>query len=274
MLSPTDSSGSRRGRIEETPSLAMQLGTAIGLATLASLACALPATLRIADVIMGGATAGRVWTALAASALVPMIAAVAVLRGAADGVRALLAPGARWRAFGVALWLASLFVMLTVLGGFLRATTHHHALAGVTYAFAALGLAVGSALVWMRVIAILRAASYEMQHAGAAFLAAMSVAALGWVALRFAGAVAHERGSSAAVATVLDVVAFAAAAFLGSGRGLASNRAIALFGPTVALVVVVLGITTLRDAPLREVMNTHAPVFASAASAAGLVSGH
>ncbi len=273
MLSSSHASESPPGPAEDSAPFIVHLATAMGLGTLAALACALPATLRVEDALVGGATAGRVWTALAASALGPMIAAVVVLRSAADGVRVLLGPGARWRAFGVALWLASLFVMLAVFGSTLRATTHHHALAGVTYAFGALALALGSALVSARVIAVLRRASYEMRHGATAFLSAMAVAGLGWVALRFVRAVAHDPSSSAAVATVVDVVAFAVAALLASGRALASNRPVALFGPTIALVVAVLGITTLRDAPLRETVVTHAPMFASAASAAGLVPG-
>ena len=89
-----------------------------------------------------GASAPRAWVALAAAALVPMVAAVVVLRGAREGLRAFAGPGAGLRAFGVGLWIASLIVAFTFFGGVLRAHTHHHGLAGVTFAFGALGLAI------------------------------------------------------------------------------------------------------------------------------------
>ena len=50
-------------------------------------------------------------------------------------------PSSTW---GVATWAMATFLALASLGAFLRATTHHHGLAGVTFAIG--GLAVGGAL--------------------------------------------------------------------------------------------------------------------------------
>jgi hypothetical protein len=250
---------------QEAVSFIMRFGTAVGLAAVAALTCALPATMRISNALASEGTA-RVWTALAAAALGPMVAAVVVLRGAREGMRAFGGPGSALRAFGVALWLASLMVGLSVFGSVLRATTHQHALAGVTFAFGAVALAIGSGVVCARLVSILRDAPPGARRVFALVLGLLSCAAVAWVGLGFVRAASSDSASSAAAGTVVDILAFALAALFGARRSFVARRPLALVGPPVAVVLLAVGASTLRDAPLLEAIGERAPAFAPAAS--------
>jgi hypothetical protein len=257
------------------PTRVLRLGTAVGLAAAASLACVLPATMRVAAASPEGAT--RVWIGLGAAALGPMVAAVLVLRGAREGLRAFglrapAGPESEWapsneaadrRAYGIVLWLASLLVLLSVYGSVLRATTHHHALAGVTYAIGALALAVGSAIGCARIVAILAGASDGVRRAGGAVLAVVTAAALAWVAVRFLRAASVDAASATAAATVVDVLAFSLAAGFAARPSFAGRRALALVGPPVALTILVLGVVSLLSASLRGAIDERAPAFSA-----------
>ena len=65
-----------------------------------------------------------------------------------------------------------------------------------------------------------------------------------------------------AAGTVVDVLAFSLAAFFASHRSLVARRAIALIGPPVAVVVLAVGVATLRAAPVRDAIGESAPAFA------------
>ncbi len=240
----------------------LHFGTAVGLGVAASLMCVLPATWRVGDAVASSEGLPRVWIALAADALAPMVATVLVLRAARDGARAFASgPDGEYRGYGVAFWLASLLVMLSIFGSVLRATTHHHALAGVTYAFGALALSIGWALVCARLVAILRDLSEGPRRVLGGSLAVMTAAGLTWVAVRFLRAASEDPASASAAATVVDVLAFALMAVFAARPSLAVQRAPALVGPPVALAVLALGLSTLHDAPLRAAIGEHAPAF-------------
>jgi hypothetical protein len=251
----------------EGASLVVRFGTAVGMAVLASLACAGPAAMRVSSAVADtGPGPPRVWLALAAAALAPMVAAIIVLRGAREGLRAFGGASAGPRAFGIGLWLASMFVAMSLLGSVLRATTHHHALAGVTFAFGALALAVASAVVCARITGILRTASPPLRRAIVLGLGGVAFVAIAWVGLRFARAVSHDPTSTAAAGTVIDVLAFALAALFASRQTLVARRVLALVGPPVAVVVAAFGLTTLRGEPsVRDAIEGRAPAFAPVA---------
>ena len=251
------------GGAEETGSLVLRFGTAVGLAAAAAMAGALPAALRVGAGLGAGDATGRVWTGLAAASLVPMVAAVVVLRGAREGLRAFGGAGAELRAYGVALWAASLLAVLAVLGSVLRATTHQHALAGVTFAFGAVAAAVGLALVCVRVVAILRAASPRLRGGLALGLAMLAFAVLGAIGMRFLHAASHEPASAPAAGMVVDVLAFSLAALFAARRSLATRRAVAVVGPPVAVAIAALGFSALQDGPLRAAIDDRAPAYAS-----------
>ncbi len=255
---------------EDSASLVVRFGVVLGLAAAAALVCSVPAVVRVSATLAGSGFSFHAWVGLSAAVLGPMVAAVVVLRGAAEGIRAFAGPGAALRAFGVALWLTTLFVTLSWFGGLLRATTHHHALAGVTYAFGALALAVGLGLVCARMVAILQESPAEMRSLALGGLGGAITVALVWMAVRFGRAASHDAASSEAAATVVDLVAFALAAFLASRRTLGAPRILALVGPPLAVVVLATGVSALRDAALRQAMAERAPAFAPAAR---LVSG-
>ncbi|HTQ44537.1 MAG TPA: hypothetical protein VMI75_17365 [Polyangiaceae bacterium] len=241
--------------------LLVRFGTAVGLAAVAALACVVPAALRVASSDAGDVGRTHAWIGLAAAALLPMLAAVVVLRGAREGLRAFAGAGAGLRLYVMTLWMAVLLVGLSLFGSVLRATTHHHGLAGVTFAFGALAFAVGDALVCVRVFNIAR----MMPEGGRRVLLVALGAAVGIVLLavgvRFVRAASHDEVSYAAAGTVVDVLAFALAALFASRRSLVSRRSIALVGPPIAVVVAAVGVAMLREAPLRAAIGERAPAF-------------
>jgi hypothetical protein len=240
----------------------LRFGTAVGLAAVAAMAASLPAALRV-GAGLGDDETGHVWTVLASASLLPMVSAVVILRGAREGLRAFGGPGAELRAYGVGLWAASLLVTLTVLGSVLRATTHHHALAGVTFAFLALAAAVGLALACVRIIAILRGATPHARGVIALVLAMSVFAALGAIGMRFLHAASHEPATAPAAGKDDDVLAIFLAAVFSTRRSLASRRALAVVGPPVAVAIAALGFSSLGDAPLRAAIDERAPAFAA-----------
>jgi hypothetical protein len=241
----------------------MRFGTAVGIAAVSALACAVPASMRIARALAGSEGGVRMWLALASAALGPMFVSVVVLRAARDGLKAFEGPGAGLRVYGAALWLVSLFVCLSVFGSVLRATTHHHALAGVTFAFGAVAIAVASAVVCARIVTILQASSAAVRTATLVVLSVAAFAAVAWVALGFFVAVSRDPASSAEAATVVDVLAFAVCALVAARLSLTSRRPIALLGPPVAFVIAAVGVSTLRETSFRDTVREHAPAFAS-----------
>lgn len=245
----------------------MRFGTAVGLAAVAALACVVPAAMRVASSDAGDVGATHAWIALAAAALLPMLAAVVVLRGAREGLRAFAGPGAGLRLYGVALWMATLLVGLSLFGSMLRASTHHHALAGVTFAFGALAFAVGDALVCVRVVAIARGMPERGRRVLLPSVAIAVAILLLAVGVRFVRAASHDAASYAAAGTVVDVLAFALAALFASRRSLVSRRSIALVGPPIAVVVAAVGVAMLRDAPLRMAIGERAPAFGAVVEA-------
>jgi hypothetical protein len=248
----------------ETTPLVTRFGALVGLATAAALACALPAALRVARVVPAESLP-QIWVSLAASALVPMVLTVAVLRRAREGWRAFGGPGAATFVFGVAMWLGWLVVGLSVLGSLLRATTHHHALAGVTFAFGALGMALASAAVSSRLVGILRAVSADARRLLATLLSAITAAAVVWLALGSASASGRDAASAAHASMVVDVLAFLLAATFAARRVAGVRRLFALVGPPAAVAVLAAGVPLLHAAGLREAIRAHAPMFETGA---------
>ncbi|HSY25773.1 MAG TPA: hypothetical protein VK841_26820 [Polyangiaceae bacterium] len=247
------------------PSTAVRFGTAVGVGTAAALVCALPATSRVAAAVESTEGLPRVWIALASAALLPMIAAVVVLRGAREGLRPYAGSDVGLRAFGVALWIASLLVAFALFGGVLRAATHQHALAGVTFAFGAAAVTVASAVACARVVVILQSASPFLRNALGGLLALVAIAALAFVAARFLGAIARDPQSAAAGGTVVDVLAFTAMALVAAHPSLTLQRAIAFVGAPIAVLVAVMGAVTLQDPPLHVAIDQRAPAFSATA---------
>ncbi|MGH7440960.1 MAG: hypothetical protein ACRENE_35245, partial [Polyangiaceae bacterium] len=251
-------------RPRESASLVIRFGTVAGVGTAGALACSLPAALRLLPGLGEAESPGHVWLALASAALLPMMAAVVVLGLAREGSRAFGGEGAAF-AYGVSMWLVLLVVGLSVFGRLLRATTHHHALAGVTFALGGLGLALGTAVVCARVVTILRSAPAWPRRVLSAALTVSLGAALLMVALGCARASWHDPSSAAEVGTLVDVFAFVVSAGYAARSATVVRRIFALVGPPSVVVVLAVGLPALRWEPLREAMRDRAPVLEVAA---------
>jgi choline-sulfatase len=258
--------------VEGNGSLVLKFGAWIGLAAAGALLCTVPAMLRVSEALAGGAPVVRAWAALGAAALGPMGLSIVVLRGARRGLRAFGGPPhlAQLRWFGLGLWLALLFVTLASFGSVLRATTHHRALAGVTYGCGALVVAVVWGLVCARIVAMLRSVSVGLQRFVVFSLGGAVFATVAFVLQRFVSVVSTAPSASGAKATVIDVFAFLLTAIFVSLDWRAATRPLALVGPPFAVFLAALGITTLLDPPVRQALSEHAHTFVSAAN---LISG-
>jgi hypothetical protein len=235
-------------------------GGTVGAATLGAAIATAPAMLRIED---GSARCGPLgtWAILVAITLVPMGVAVLVLRRARGGFAALGSRESLAPVLTVLFWLASTFVSLVILGAALRARTHHRALGGVVFALGALAVNVALGLFSLRLAKLVRRLPrWVLWTLGVAFFAG-----LGFL-VAFARAQMAESGPplpTAESAKLVDGVAFVVSALLASGSPLVPRRSLALIGPPLAVVMLVLGVSSARTCPrLRETLGEDAPLCA------------
>lgn len=242
-------------------SLGTRLATLVGVAAMASLVASVPAALRIASA--EPASSGfRVWIALAGGAIVPTVAMVALMRGARGGLRAFGGEGSSGRTFGFGLWLVTTFAVLVGYGALLRATTHHHALAGVTFALGALVIVASLALLIGRFVVIAQRRPPAIR-AGLFAVATFVVT----FALIGAGVPVARAILPATGALLLDLLAFSIAAAFASRATFEGRQVLALLGPPMAACVLAFGLTALRTTPaLGTTIRDRAPLFASAVS--------
>jgi hypothetical protein len=242
----------------EPGSWLMQVGGIVGAAALGSAMATAPAALRL-EATLGKCSPVGAWPVLFVATLAPMCLAVVGLRRARSGFRALGRSEGMTPVVMLLAWLGSCFGALTLLGALLRARTHHRALGGVVFAFAAFGVALGLALVLARVGSVIRRASPRLRWA----LAAAGAATLGLAVLQ----VRHRLGSTAPFsaaegAKLVDGLAFALSAFIASGHPFAHRRSLALLGPPLAAVILILGVSSWRTCPtLGATLGEQAPMF-------------
>jgi hypothetical protein len=203
--------------------------------------------------------------ALGAASLGPMLCAIVVARRARDGLRSLAGPEAAARAFVAGATFALLVLVFSLVGAFLRATTHHRALGGVTFALVGLGLAAAVAMVAHRVAALLERASAPVRALCQGTTALALAVGLGELGLRFADAAARDPVSSADAGIVVDLLAFALFALLASRPAFGRTRGLVYVGPPLALLVAVAGTTELRHPAIRAAIEERAPAFAPVA---------
>jgi hypothetical protein len=254
----------------EPESWLSRFGATVGAGALGALIAATPATLRI-ESLGEPCSRGGTWALLCAAVIVPMSAAVVVLRRARAGFVALGKRDSVAPATTVVLWLASTFVALTALGSLLRALTHHRALGGVVFAGSGLFSATALALVCTRltkiVLGLPRAARWGLGTLGGVMLG------LGVVVVRVK--VAQGFGapfSTAESAKLVDGLAFALSALLASASPVVHRRTLAFLGPPLAVIILVLGVSSLFACPrLRDAVEEQAPLFSGLV---GLVAPH
>jgi hypothetical protein len=234
-----------------------RFGSAAFAGAASSLVASVPASLRVADGELGVAS---VWLALAGAALVPMIALVLVLRGARRGLASFGGEGAGARALGFVLWVLASLDALLAWAAVLRKTTHHHALAGTTFAFVGLGLLVFVAVLVRRLVAL--ASRWPAAARRLVFLGAIAVLA---AVLLFCAArvlAAPPPAGGAAVGMLVDALAFLIAAGFAS-RATFLRRRLAMIGPPLAVLLFALGLSRLRSPAVESAIAARAPLLSA-----------
>jgi hypothetical protein len=230
-----------------------RFGSAAFAGALASIVASVPASLRVAD---GDHELSVVWLALAGSALLPMIVLVLVLRGARRGLASFRGEGAGARGFGFILWTLASIDVLSVWGALLRRTTHHHALAGTTFALAGLVLLVGLAVVVRRVVVL--ASAWPARARRLFFVAATALLA----ALFLLRAARVLSTPSPAIGLLIDVLAYFIAAGFAS-RAAFVHRRLAMIGPPLGVLLFALGLSSLRTPTVETAVAARAPLLSA-----------
>ncbi len=225
----------------------LRLGAALALAVVAATVVAVPAALRVAS---SASVSFVVAWALVAGLAAPPIALLGLVgRRAYLGWRALGPDDAGLRlavAFG---WLAWLGLLADRLGAVLRAKTHHHALAAVTFALAVFALALVLALVARRITSLLR--SLEARSETTARLVAVAWAAVPVFGLVVAvRAAAPELGPDARAA-IVDGTALFLGGVLASRTILAPRRLFASAGALAFVALLGVAAGSLRTDQVR-----------------------
>jgi hypothetical protein len=185
------------------------------------------------------------WLALAAASLVPCVLAVLLFRAARRGLVSFGGEGAAMRALVFLAWLFASADTLLVFGAVLRKTTHHHALAGATFALLGFVVLVVVGALARRVLAVARSAHRILG------LAAFGLGVLPVL-------VALKVGPPAS-GVLVDALAYIIAVGFLSRASFASDRLLGVAGPPLAVVVLLIGLSSLRKAPLDTAIGARAP---------------
>lgn len=238
-------------------SLLLRIGVLIGGGVLSALVASLPAALRLGGEGSLGTLFTR-WLILAALCLPLSVSAVAVLRRARVGLREIIGDRAKLLIIGVLWWSVIMVGLLAVVGALLRKVTHHHALAGVTFAFFAVIAGIIVALLARRTTGMLDRGGSRLQRVGLSIVGGCAVVVVGLVLVRTARATELH-----AAAGLVDAIALSITSIMASSRAFARVKPLAIVGVPVAILVLVVGLTLLRfDPKLHPVLMTGAPLHA------------
>ncbi len=242
-------------------SFVLRLGTGVGVGALAAAVAAIPAAMRSAPAI--ASSAPNVWIACVATLILPMLLAVLVLRRARVGLRAIAGPDAIARSLAVAIWLFLLFVFEALFGSMLRATTHHHALAGTTFAIVSLGVAFVLAVLCARFATLVSTRGIAVRRFLIVASGGLLTLAIVVAGLRFARAFGGGDASGPSPGSLfVDLLAFGIAAVFASRPSLAQRRALALAGPPIAATLFAIGMWSLHSsAAMVDGIAEHAPAL-------------
>jgi hypothetical protein len=228
--------------------MGVRIGKVLAAATMAAMASALPAVLRGRQAGLEGVTALIAWAAFAALAQLPAIALVA-------GYRALLQTSRRApRAVATILLGLALSGGLNVLvGTTLRRTTHHHALAGATYAVVSMIMLVVSLAVARRIASGVRNSAWVTGGATAALMILTLLAAM-----RVGRGLGGELPAAAA-AHLIDGSALIFACVLAAQVSFRAPRMLSFAGPPLAMIVLLAGASTVLRGNLPHRIPEFAP---------------
>ena len=246
--------------MEEAGSGVMRFGAAVTAVILASAVGTLPASMRVAPSLSSCCTAMTVWVAFTAVVLLPMGVATVLLRRAHAALRLFDAGAVSTSLLVVPIWALGSFGALAALGAFLRGHTHHHGLAGTTFAAIGAALLLFYALFSARLVAWARLLAAPFRW----MLLALGGLALGAELAAVFRILSGSPGASTGCADVIALVlaaAFGALAFPAGRRTLAP---LAIAGPPAAAVVLVLGLAAVRSvAPLRAELELEVPLLSA-----------
>lgn len=235
-----------------------RVGVAVALVVPAAAVAVLPAALRLANAAT--VSLPQAWAALAGLVALPLVAIGFLGRRAARGWRAIGPDDAGLRLAAAGGWLAWTGLLAVRVGAMLRAKTHHHALAAVTFAIAIAVLAAVLALVSRRILALLR----DLDARRETLARALAVA---WVAAPLFGIVLALRAaapdlSPGARATIIDGAALFLGGVIASRTVEAAPRPIVFGGPFVVAALGALAVMTLHESPVRSALEAVAPLLA------------
>ena len=220
----------------------VRFGTIVVGGAASAIISSLPAVLRMGDVSILRAL--EQWLALSALLTPLAVLVVAVFRRARLGMRILAGDRAELFAAAALWWAVIELGLLAVGGAVLRAKTHHHGLAGVTFAIFALVSGLVIALLAVRGVRLM--ARYP--SSGHRF-ALMLVAGCCFFAIILVGfRTARAEGLHTAAALV-DALALAVAGAIASTRVMSRLRMLAMVGVPLAAAVLLLGIAMVRTEP-------------------------
>lgn len=213
---------SERGESAGEPLL--RAGTTVGVAFVAALVGTAPAAFRVARALPGAGLFAS-WSMVGAAALLPAIALVAIFRGARRGGRTFMSERAREHGTTLFLFAALTPPFVVAFGALLRAKTHHHALAGVTFSIVTLLVLLGLGALSARLSHLLAARGPTLARAGFVVTFVAFLASLAWAGLKASRAGAPVAGA------FLDTLALLLASGFGSRPGFLDTRVLAVLGP-------------------------------------------
>ena len=254
---PSPGAGGEGGAGAQT-SLAMRAGLTAGKGAVAALISSVPAAFRIGE----EATLGRgleEWLVLAALATPIAIAAIYVVKRARVGLHLLFGDRAPLLVIGLLWWCVVELGLLAVFGAVLRKTTHQHALAGVTFAFFAL---VTGAV--MAVFAKRATSRVAREGTSAQKLALLVAGAAAFLLVMLVGIRTSRTDGLHTAAALVDVMSLTVTSAIASSKLFDRHRALAIGGAPAAILLLMVGLTTLRfDPKLRESLPETAPFHAA-----------
>lgn len=250
MLAPPEQSTN-----DSDASVVTRIGSAVGGGVLAAVVASLPATMRLGD---GGSMfrAGTGWMALAAIAMPIAVFFVGVLRRARTGAQVVAGERIEVLASAVLAWTTLQILFTGFFASLLRKHTHHHGLAGVTFAMFALFCGVFLALLVRRVMKRLAGLSPAAHR-----IALVITALMTFLVIIVAGVRTAPAEDLSTAAGLVDALALAIACGIASSGLIARQRPLAIAGVPTAALVLVIGLASLHgNAPLREALAKSAPI--------------
>jgi hypothetical protein len=232
-----------------------RFGSVVGGGVLAAAVASLPAELRLGEAHSFLGAIGQ-WLALIAILTPLSVLAVAVLRRARTGLRLLVGGQTLLFAAAVLWWAVLELGILSIFGAVLRAKTHHHGLAGVTFAILALISGLMVALLAVRGVRMLSRLPVGSHRVALLIVSAAAFLVVALIGVRTSRAVGLHTASA-----LVDSIALLGATTIASSRAVARGRRLAVAGVPIAAAVMLLGFACLRAEPeLNELLAQGAPL--------------